>query len=429
MIEGIIEFSASAVQMFIWIWFVTKFFGLKDNTYKIWPYFTWFLVTFELVMINHIIPYDGLLAGIMSITVILYSQICLKGNLYFHIFISIFSTSIIFALAGGSLLFFSFFAGLNMNQMITELTVWRMLVFVSCRILEYVIFRAIIRINNEYKLTRKEWTLFISMPLITWIAVILMMNAAILQPDIQPYMFLLNVLIAFIDLLIYYFMIKIKEDANAAAELELLKLQYDNIKSAEANMQALYDSTYSVKHDLEKHFLAIKAMAQAHKDSDIENYAENVIRHDLDMVQKLVFTNDDVFNAVINTRLEICRQKGIFPGISISNEAVMHIHSEDTAVLFGNILDNAIEAAELSKEKIILMTVKLQGEYVSVCVENSYNAEFSGAGHETAKQNKREHGYGLNNIQRIVDKYDGMMQCTNEENNMFCCDVLLRKIS
>ncbi len=64
--------------------------------------------------------------------------------------------------------------------------------------------------------------------------------------------------------------------------------------------------------------------------------------------------------------------------------------------MFGNILDNAIESAE-----------------------------FSGAEHETAKQIKREHGYGLKNIQQIVDKYDSMMQRINEKNNMFCCDVLL----
>lgn len=427
MIENIIEYVATAVQLYIWLWFASRFFGFKNDAHKIGLFITWVVVFLEITFINQIIPYDGILSGCLTVTLIIYARICLKGSAYFHIFVSIFSTAIIFALNGVVILLLSFLSGQSIIWLLTELTVWRIALFILCRVLEYSIFRAVIHMKHEYELTRKEWTLFIAMPLLTWLAVVLMMNAAIAERSVQSYMFCLTLIVIAIDVLIYYFMLKIKQDAAAAAELELLKMQRDNIKATEANMKALYDNTYSVKHDLKNHFLAIKTMAKKHEDTEIEAYADKILMGALNPAQKIMFTDNDVFNAVINTRLEICRQKNIYPNISVENEAIARILTEDIAVLFGNIFDNAIEAAERCEEKIIIMRVRLQGEYVSVCVENSFNAEFSGAGHETSKPNKEEHGYGLKNVQNIVDKYNGTMQCTNKRNNIFYCDILLGK--
>lgn len=427
MIGNIIELVVNIVQMFIWTWFITAFFGYKKSSYKIGFFVTWIVITSEITFINRIIPYDGILTGILTVTLVIYAKICLKGRTYFHIFISLFSTAIIFSIGGLATLSLSFFSGFGINAMLTNFTLWRGIGVISCRIFEYIIFRAVILIKDEYQLTNREWILFITMPLLTWLSVVLMMNAAIVSAAVQLYVFCMTLIIVLIDFLIYYFMIKIKQDARAATELEVMKMQYNNIKTTETNMKALYDSTYSVKHDLEKHFLAIKTMAEKDKNNDIVDYACKILKCSQESAQKILFTDNGVFNSIINTRIEICKQKEIFPSISVSNEAIGYIRTEDMVVLFGNIFDNAIEAAELSNEKIIILNVQLQGEYVSVCMENSFNRDFSGVVNETTKADKREHGYGLKNVRKIVEKYDGMLQCAEEENNMFCCDILLKK--
>ena len=43
---------------------------------------------------------------------------------------------------------------------------------------------------------------------------------------------------------------------------------------------------------------------------------------------------------------------------------------------------------------------------------------------ETNKNDKSSHGFGTKNIRRIVDKYDGLINY-HEENNVFCCDIMI----
>lgn len=424
MIGEVIETTATIIQILIWSWFITKFFGFKSDKYKAGYWIVSAIVIVEIVFINHIIPYDGILTGVAVATYIIYAHICLKGNIYFHLFITLFSTAVIFALAGAIMMMITFVSGQDITQQLTEFSVWRIVLFVPCRILEYAIFAAVIRLNDEYALTNKEWALFVAVPFCAWYAVTLMVSASMAQPEILPYMFRLILVIIAICALIYYFMIKIKEDASAASELARMRDFCEEVKVKEANMQALYDTIYSLKHDLEKHFVAIRVMAEKNMNNDIADYTKEVIKDSFDNTQKIIFTDNGVFNAIINTRMEICRVKNISCSINVSDEALECIKAENIAVLFGNIFDNAIEAAEKSDEKLIRLNVRCQNRYVSIVMENSFNSEFSGVGHETSKPNRREHGYGLRNVKKIVEKYNGMMKC-DDDGDTFCCDILL----
>lgn len=423
------ELFANLVQMFIWTWFLTEFFGRKKSGHSgKWGFvLTWLITFFEISFINNIVVYDGLLTGILTITFIVYANFYLKGNWQFHVFIALFSTAIIFTVASVNIFLFSYLFGNSTESLIAEFTQLRVIIVCMCRVYEVVIFKFLIKMNLEYSLTKKEWTLFIAMPLLTWVAVTLMTNATIVSEEVLPYMFCIALIIILINILIYFFMLKIKQDTDTKIQLELLKMQYDNVKNTENNMKAIYENTYSLKHDLEKHFLAIKAMSEKCNNSEINSYIENIFDKNLNAVQKIVFTDNDVFNAIINTKLEICAQKKIFPSINVSNDAVALIKTNDMAVLFGNILDNAIEATEKADKKIIVLTVQIQGEYVSIYTENTYNPNYSNLNLKTTKKNKLKHGFGTKNIRKIVDENGGLIQSFENDRGMFCCDILLKK--
>ncbi|MBQ8301071.1 MAG: ATP-binding protein, partial [Clostridia bacterium] len=110
--------------------------------------------------------------------------------------------------------------------------------------------------------------------------------------------------------------------------------------------------------------------------------------------------------------------------INIEKNAVDILDAGDIVILFGNILDNAIEAAERTEKKIIILNIQKQGEYVSIYMENSFDGKFDSA-LVTNKSNKQEHGFGLKNVRKIVDKYNGMIKCFSDA-DMFCCDILLK---
>lgn len=93
-------------------------------------------------------------------------------------------------------------------------------------------------------------------------------------------------------------------------------------------------------------------------------------------------------------------------------------------ILFGNIFDNAIEAAEKVEDKFISLEIQKQGAYISIYMENSFDGLFDPE-LKSRKGEKHEHGIGMKNVRRIVEEYNGMMKCFVEE-NIFCCDILLK---
>lgn len=426
--EKTFELASNLLQIFILVWFITKYFGTKlsRNYSNIAFLIIWIIAFLETSFINYLVAYDGFLSISVIITFVIYSQLCLRGSLSGHIFISCFAMAIIFTLASTLIFIFSYLSEMNPIGMVANFTTWRVFAVCVCRVCEAVVFSFVVKLNANYKLSKKEWGLFITMPLFTWFAVVLMTQATIVAPEILSQMFYIAIFLIVINIIIYFFMFKIKQDTQTKIEYELLKMQHDNIKSMEMNMKAICDSTYSIKHDLEKHLLAVKTMAENNKCIDICSYVDGIIDKGLNDVPKIVFTDNDVFNAIMNAKLALCRQKNIYTSINIANEAIQHITPSDVVVLFGNIFDNAIEAAENTVEKTIILIVRLQGEYVSIYMENSFDKKFSSIELKTTKTGSLYHGMGIKNIRQVVERHEGMIDYFQYD-NIFCCDILLKK--
>ena len=90
----------------------------------------------------------------------------------------------------------------------------------------------------------------------------------------------------------------------------------------------------------------------------------------------------------------------------------------DLYSLFGNIVDNAIEAVSDPgvEEKLISLTVKRSDGLVSVNVHNYYcgKLDFENGLPLTTKKNKSYHGYGMKSIKRVVEKYGGELSVSGK---------------
>lgn len=424
---NICELFSNLLQNFLMIWFISNFCGYKyKGIIKGVSFSLVLIVGFSIIsVINYFTDYDGLLSIISVMGFIIYAQICLKEECPMHIFVSLFSMVIVFTISSMIVLLFAIIFNKTSFELIGEFSYERLLIMCMCRLAEFGVFKFIIHIKKKYNLTYKEWGLFIIVSFFTWINVILFTRASMIAATIKSYAFGTSIIASMINIFMYYFIIRINAEGQIKTELALLKLQYDNVKSTEKNMKVLYDSTYGIKHDLEKHFLYIKTMEANGKGKDVIKYVDDILDQKLNATHKIVFTENDVFNALMNIRLEICHEKNIHPSINIESEAINEVKSEDIAVLFGNILDNAIEAAEKTNDRIIILNVQIQGDYVSIYMENS----FDGLIHEelkTTKKDKIGHGIGMKNVEQIVENYNGMIKCFAEK-GMFCCDILLKR--
>lgn len=97
----------------------------------------------------------------------------------------------------------------------------------------------------------------------------------------------------------------------------------------------------------------------------------------------------------------------------------------DISTLFGNALDNAIEACMQLPDAQRLVTVKTSRvrDMLLVLVENTMSSSLVWNG-RTTKEDPFLHGFGLANIQRTVEKYGG--HClTHGKDGIFTLKILL----
>lgn len=109
--------------------------------------------------------------------------------------------------------------------------------------------------------------------------------------------------------------------------------------------------------------------------------------------------------------------------------ATSAITATDLCVIFGNTLDNAIEACEKLQtdiKKEISVVCKCNSGFMFLTISNpvTENIKIHNNTIQTTKQDKSNHGFGLYSLQKIVDKYDGTLalSCVDQ---IFKCDVTL----
>lgn len=109
-------------------------------------------------------------------------------------------------------------------------------------------------------------------------------------------------------------------------------------------------------------------------------------------------------------------------------KAIAFMEETDIYILFGNMLDNALEAVlklpEKDKQNITLTVIR-QGCYVKVHCENYVNQlpELQDGLPMTSKADKQIHGFGVKSIRLLAEKYAGMISIMPTEDT-FSIDLV-----
>ena len=115
--------------------------------------------------------------------------------------------------------------------------------------------------------------------------------------------------------------------------------------------------------------------------------------------------------------------------VCVADGSALGFMSEaDVYSLFGNAVDNAIEAVGKLKDeemRTIDLSVKVSRAFLSVSISNYYadDVVFSDGLPMTTKQDKAYHGFGVKSMRRITEKYDGDLSM-NAEDGVFTLNIL-----
>lgn len=133
-----------------------------------------------------------------------------------------------------------------------------------------------------------------------------------------------------------------------------------------------------------------------------------------------VETGNEILNVILTEKSLQCQQKHIELSCIADGSRLIFMDEIDLYTLFGNAVDNAMEAVMQVPEemRIINLTIKMQQGGLAVCLYNYFQTEliFRQGLPVTTKSNQDYHGFGLKSIARIVDKYEGTLSITTDHN-------------
>ena len=219
--------------------------------------------------------------------------------------------------------------------------------------------------------------------------------------------------------------LKLAENYQQKQELALLELQNEMNAKAEKNTEQTFNLWRSSIHDYKHKVLVIKHWLDEGKIEELKDFIENESET---LAKKIYYikTGNEVVDAIINTKQNLAEKKGINFSVNVKIPPECIVSDIDFVCIFGNLIDNAIEACETQSEKRIEIIVKEIKKLLIIKVINSYKGKLPDK-LSTTKKEKRFHGIGLKNVKSILEKYDGTYQMIKEDDEVITKIMILNK--
>lgn len=245
---------------------------------------------------------------------------------------------------------------------------------------------------------------FYTYPLITLAAVISFWYVSLnqyLEFKNQIILGIVSILLMFATLFVFF-----SFQANAQRENKLLLLQQEQDKIlTDINyyeiLEKQNDNLRAYAHDAKNHLSTIKNL---NDNPEVEMYISKMIER-LAEYGKVCHSGNHTLDVVIDKYVTECELNNIAFEFDIKNNNLSQIEPYDLVAILGNILDNALEVAEQSQDKMVSIETDFRNIFSVIIVSNSCdkNPQFSNSELPvTTKSNKRLHGLGLKSIRKTI---------------------------
>lgn len=178
------------------------------------------------------------------------------------------------------------------------------------------------------------------------------------------------------------------------------------------------ESQRQMVHDLKHHFFILQEYEASGKYEKLHEYLIKM-NQSMAALDEKIWTGHRVLDFILNQKKKQAEESGIAFQVCVAALLNVPLSDGDISVLFGNLLDNAIEACERMQGGKRWILFRLRKQYQSVFVEISNSIEEKPKIRNgvllTSKKDKRLHGYGLKSVNNIVERYNGVFSYSIKE--------------
>lgn len=428
MTEAVFEICVNIIEALISVDFITRYLGCRFSGKKKYAalIICWVIAAFETTVMNYMTEFETFGAYIPIIISACYALVALQGSVPLKILIAVLTNLIPYGIALFVNLLMCNIIGYDPYELITVLNSTRVTAIVIAKLLQFYVTRIILRMKQRNPIEGRRWMMILIIPVISVISVGALMKAALIDSDISVYNLVGMICIILANIMVYWFFVEIGRDYETRMKAALLEQQNENLKNNIADNEAFVREMKTVRHDIKHQLLTILKYVEDGDCAAAKKYIDVITNNYMPNILTYIHTDNAAFDAAVNSKIAVCNQKGIFMEVAVKQGTKINLPQNEAVILFGNLLDNAIEAAEKTEAKRIMLDIRTSGSYLVIAVRNSIaksvlteNADF-----KTSKKNKELHGIGMKSIRDIAERHNGMIKFYEEENE-FCCHIMI----
>lgn len=183
---------------------------------------------------------------------------------------------------------------------------------------------------------------------------------------------------------------------------QLVHMQEEQYRTSKANVEMVNIKCHDMKHQI------------SHITSTTDPDAIRELEQIISVYDSSLQTGNEILDVCLMEKKLLYEKNSIKLDCIANGQCLSFMQPSDLFSLFGNALDNAMEAVcklDDVEKRIIFVSVKEELGMAIIHVENNYTGELIMADGipRTSKDDEFYHGYGVKSIRMVVEEYDGNM--------------------
>lgn len=203
-----------------------------------------------------------------------------------------------------------------------------------------------------------------------------------------------------------------------ASQLSMQKGQYEKLLEN-------IEETARLKHDWRHHLLCLEGFAESGNESGLREYLKQMVPEYINTRETSLCRNHMV-DMILRHYAVIAENEHIRFTVMANVPAALAVSDMDLCVIFGNIVENAVEACSCPEmeDRHVEIRAEVRGNQLILLIRNAYCGEVIETDGRYASTKHEGMGIGLASVKNIVDKYHGIMR-VEHDGHVFTVRILL----
>jgi len=226
--------------------------------------------------------------------------------------------------------------------------------------------------------------------------------------------------------LILYIGVHTEREKNMALRITFIEQQLNLQGEHYKMLHEHITETKRARHDLRHHLSVFQSYIESGETEKLADYV-NEYRNSLPDDTESVYCENYAVNSILRHYVGMAKREGIQVDVRMELPENAGINDSDLCIVFGNCLENAIEACWDIENPFIKINSKIIGKMITITVDNSFDGiiENENGVYLSRKRNGEGEGIGIPSVKTVAKKY-GASARFEVKGNVFQVAVMLR---